>query len=236
MTIWFNDPMQLFDSKQALDMWPDPSQSPAARINATSRFIIYSSIMLYLIKRDIRVFYLGLLTLMSLWLLYKFRIVSSVSSKRPTNITAVDEPKSTGKNVRFNLQDSEPTCQLPTDNNPMGNVLLTDYTDNPTRQPACWAPSVEHDINEKLTNTFVPGNTRSRAPMPDVQRRAAARQFTPTAVTSIPGDQTAFAEWLYGKKNSPMFKDGSSPNGDPNFRGVQLEAFAGLNDDGNIRR
>ena len=46
-------------------------------------------------------------------------------------------------------------------------------------------------------------------------------------MTSIPGDQTAFAEWLYGGKGDDFCKTDPSLC-DPNARGVQLEAFSGL--------
>jgi len=70
--------------------------------------------------------------------------------------------------------------------------------------------------------------------MPEFQRNAYARQFVSGPVTSIPGDQTAFAEWLYGEKGAPMCKsEGTMCN--PNARGVQLEAFGGLDPTGDKR-
>jgi hypothetical protein len=53
-------------------------------------------------------------------------------------------------------------------------------------------------------------------------------------VSKLPGDQTAFAEWLYGPKNGPMCKT-DSKYCNPNARGVQLEAFRGLGRDGDRR-
>ena len=228
MKVWFSDPMELLDKKRMFDIWPVPEQSVTERINATSRFVILASLIMFLIKRDIRIFYLALMVLTTLWGLYKLKMVTGMHHKRPSDSVEVD------KKLRFALDDE--TCQAPTSDNPMGNVLLADYTTNPQRPPACWSESVSDQIDTTLTDTFAAGNSRSKAPMPDVQRRHAARQFTSTAVSRIPGDQTAFAELLYGKKNAPMFKDGSSSIGDPNFRGVQLEAFAGMGNDGNIRR
>jgi len=71
--------------------------------------------------------------------------------------------------------------------------------------------------------------------MPKYLRNAMERQFVSNPVTNIPGDQTAFAEALYGKKNAPMCKS-DTRFCDPNARGVQLEAFSGLSSDGNIGR
>ena len=75
---------------------------------------------------------------------------------------------------------------------------------------------------------------RSRSSLPQYQRNAAARQFVTTPVSNIPGDQTGFAEWCYGPKNGRDCR--SHPElCDPNARGVQLEAFAGLDSAGDSR-
>ena len=71
--------------------------------------------------------------------------------------------------------------------------------------------------------------------MPQQQRKAAARQFVTGPVTTIPGDQTGFAEWCYGKKFSPMCKSDPSVC-DPDSRGVQLDVFGGLATNGDRRR
>ena len=243
MTVWFSDPKQLFDVHKRMELWPGAHQNPADRINATSRFIILASMVLFLVKRDIRLLYLGFMVILALWCMHKFKMVSGMdktpaSSVPPSRkkVRFTDAGGTEHDIVDLDITAPDPVCTEPTFDNPMGNVLLSDYTADPQRPPACWSPSVHDEIDETLTNTFMAGNTRSRAPLPSVQKRAAARQFTSTPVSSIPGDQTAFAEWLYGKKNAPHFKDGSSPYGDPNFRGVQLEAFSGLDGDGNLRR
>jgi hypothetical protein len=70
--------------------------------------------------------------------------------------------------------------------------------------------------------------------MPKYLRNAAERQFISNPVTKIPGDQTAFAEWLYGPKNGPMCKS-DTQFCSPDARGVQLEAFAGLAPNGDKR-
>jgi len=125
-----------------------------------------------------------------------------------------------------------PECQLPTVDNPMANVLMSDYDGRPDRPSACRYETVRDEVNDMLSGRIPYGPQKSRSPMPDAQRNAFSRQFVSGPVTSIPGDQTAFAEWLYGEKGAPICK--SDPTlCSPNARGVQLEAFGGLasNDD-----
>jgi hypothetical protein len=195
---WFHNPSELFRSDAILSFWPTATQTPAERINASTRFIVYLACLIYLIKRDNRVLVLAAMVIAALYVLDKTGVIKS-----------------------------DVDCQLPTADNPMGNVLLTDYIDNPDRPPACYYPTVQDQVSEKLDDTVQYFMGKIRGPSPAVQRKAFARQFISAPVTSIPGDQTAFAEWLYGKKSAPLCRDDPSAC-DPNYWGPQTEAYAGL--------
>jgi hypothetical protein len=126
------------------------------------------------------------------------------------------------------------SCQMPTPNNPMGNVLITDFTDAPNRLEACYYPTVKPFVQAYSSDRIPYDAGRSRTSMPKYLRNAMERQFVSNPVTKIPGDQTAFAESLYGRKNAPMCKS-DTRFCDPNARGVQLEAFSGLGTNGDKR-
>jgi hypothetical protein len=210
MKTWFDKPQELVKEDKVLEFWPTSEQTPSERINAASRFIIYATCILYLTKRDPRVFVLGGTVLSVLFVMYKSKMVKEY----------------------YSVSDS--SCQLPTEDNPMGNVLMTDYTDAPNRLEACYYPTVKPLVKNILDNRIPYDSGRSRSPLPQYQQNAVARQFVTMPVSSIPGDQTGFAEWCYGKKNGPMCR--SDPRlCSPDARGVQLEAFAGLGVDGDIR-
>jgi hypothetical protein len=116
----------------------------------------------------------------------------------------------------------------------MGNVLITDYTDAPNRLEACYYPTVKPIVKSMLDDRIPYDAGRSRSALPQYQRNAAARQFVTAPVSKIPGDQTSFAEWCYGPKNGRDCR--SNPElCNPNARGVQLEAFAGLDPAGDSR-
>lgn len=208
---WFDDPRYIIRSDKLSSFWPSKTQSSEERINATSRFVIYSGILLYVIKKDNRIPILVIFTLCILFIMYKGKIIKEYLSG-----------------------DDYSVCQKPSKNNPMGNVLLSDYTDKPNRLGACLYEDVQDDVRKYVDNTFPVSNTRSRSALPEYQRRSAARQFISAPVSSIPGDQTAFAEWCYGKKNRPLCRDDPSMC-DPNARGAQPESFAGLDVSGTIR-
>jgi|TARA_B110000444_G_scaffold256934_1_gene294342 hypothetical protein len=209
MKAWFDDPKQLIRRDQISQFWPTSEQTPEDRINAASRFIIYIATVVFLIRRDPRIYVLALTVLTVIFVLYKTNMVKETfnhSLKRSSN------------------------CQEPTRNNPMANVLMTDYSDAPNRLEACYYSQP----NEFVTQGVPFDSGRSRTSLPKFQKNAIERQFVTNPVSQIPGDQTQFAEWLYGPKNGPMCKS-DSKYCNPDARGVQLEAFAGLGGDGDIR-
>jgi len=214
MQAWFDDPQQLTRADQVSQFWPNKDQTPEDRINAASRFIIYACCIIYITRRDPRIFVLGATVLAVLYVMYKSKMIKETYGIATSGDIA--------------------GCQMPTMDNPMGNVLITDYTDAPNRLEACYYPTVKPFVKSFLDDRIPYDAGRSRSAMPEYQRNAAARQFVTTAVSNIPGDQTAFAEWCYGPKNGPMCKsDGGVCS--PNARGVQLEAFGGIGYDGDKR-
>ena len=74
MKTWFDDPQQLVRADQVNQFWPTNEQTPEDRVNAASRFIIYVCTILYLIRRDPRVFVLGATVIAVIYVLYKFRL------------------------------------------------------------------------------------------------------------------------------------------------------------------
>lgn len=195
----FEDPKQLVRSDKVTEFWPTKEHSAGERVNATARFIIYATCILYLIKRDIRIFVLGGTAIGVLYVMERTNMVKK--------------------------------CDPPTVDNPMGNVLMNEYSDRPDRPSACEDRELK---NARLVEKIPYGAQRSRSALPEYQRNGFSRQFVTMPVTDIPGDQTAFAEWLYGAKGEPNCRtDPSLCN--PNARGVQLEAFSGLDFSGNFR-
>jgi hypothetical protein len=212
MKVWFEDPKQLVSNKKILEFWPNSKQTPEDRINSASRFIIYTMCVLFVIRRDPRIFVLGATMLSIIYVMYKAKLI-----KEPYDST-----------------EKYSVCQKPTKDNPMGNVLMTDYTDAPNRLEACYYATAQPSIKKFSSETVNYDMGRSRSALPTHKRNAFERQFVTAPVSKIPGDQTAFAEWLYGSKNRPMCKTDTKLC-NPDARGVQLEAFAGIGSDGDVR-
>ena len=211
MTSWFEDPKQLIRTDKVLEFWPSKTLTPEERINATARFIIYATCIIYLINRDIRIFVLGGTALGVLYIMERSDMVRE------------GLPKTANNGI---------PCQLPSQDNPCANVLMTDFSDRPDRPSACYAPTVKNSTDAYITNGIKYGPSRSRSSLPRFQRNALARQFTTTSNSSLGNDP--YYEFIHGKKGEKTCRQDPRLC-DPNARGVQLEAFAGLQPTGDRR-
>jgi len=166
-TVWFDDPKQLFETSQLSKFWPTYDQSVTDRVNATSRFIIYVSLVILLIQKDPRILVLAAVTLGVLYVFYK-----------------------SGSIIPGFGDDNKPRCTGSTLDNPMGNVLLSEYTTDPNRPAACVNQA---DVKRNLDDTFV----RDAADIYG-SRNGAARAFYTMPNTTIPNDQESFLNFLGG--------------------------------------
>lgn len=185
------DPREIFRNDKLLEFWPTAKQSASERVAATSRFVIYASVLIYIINRDPRVFALGVLVLAILFYLYNANLIKDGKLRPAQGDGRVSGP--------FREQ-----VFMPSYNNPMGNVLLTDYVDYPDRPSAAWYPSVRQEVATQWATIH-----------PFERKRDAERNFYTVASTTIPNDQTAFAQAAYGKPFSPFCKDQGGEACDP---------------------
>jgi len=200
------DLKEIFRSDKLLDFWPTSKQTAKERVLSTTRFVLYATCIIYLIQRDTRIFALGLLVLGVLYYLQ-------------TNNMIVDGKQSLASGRQPNIL--QPNVTLPTRDNPMGNVLMNDYVDEPDRPSAAWYPSVRTEVQQQWSKIH-----------PFERIRDAERNFYTMPVTTIPGDQTGFAEASFGKKFSPMCKDQGGTACDPdnfNFHFPEVTQMRGGN-------
>ena len=181
------DPREIFRSDKLFEFWPTATQTAKERVAATTRFVIYAMTILYLIKRDARILALGILVLAVLYFLFTSNMIPD-GQVRPAF--------SDGRPPWFGRD----AVTMPTFDNPMANVLYTDYTDRPDRPPAAWYPSVAQEVAREWE--FI---------HPFEKKRDAERNFYTAPSSSIPNDQTSFAEASFGPKFGPFCKDGSGP-------------------------
>jgi hypothetical protein len=196
---------EVFKRENLMDFWPSDRQSAKERVEATTRFIVYAVVLLFLIRRDSRVVLLGGLVLAVLYGLYFNNMIpegarSAYVSKGLQGFT------------------------MPTVDNPMGNILMGEYSTDPNRSPAAWYPSVRKEVQTDfdIVHPFEKG-------------RDFERNFYTTASTTIPNDQAAFAQAAYGRPFAPQCRDtpgACDPEGNPNARFPERPQMRGGNGGG----
>ena len=72
---------ELFKSDKILQFWPSDKQTPKERAYATTRFILYASCIIYLIRRDVRILLVGGLALFAVYYMYKNGMIKDTEYK-----------------------------------------------------------------------------------------------------------------------------------------------------------
>ena len=108
----------------------------------------------------------------------------------------------------FTEKDKAKVFQEPESTNPFGNVLIPDYEYNPNKKPA--PPSFNANINEDILNKTKQMVIEANPGQPDIADKLfhdlgeqlvfeqSMRPFYSNPSTTIPNDQTSFAEFCYG--------------------------------------
>jgi hypothetical protein len=214
---WTNDPSVLFNKDSITQLWPNQKMTNEAKMNAVSRLVILLTILGFMLTRNIKIIFIGAITLAILFTVYKFRkqiLVNSLiqnvgttegfsnsNSKMTTDSKTTYNPVTLETVLRSNFH---PT----TKKNPFGNVLLTDIADSPNRLAAApsFNPDVYDDIDSavkkqsqmlnpgiKNTNKQLYGDLKGNYDLDNSMMR-----FYSTANTRVENDQGSFSQYLYG--------------------------------------
>jgi len=217
---WSNDPQILWNTKYLVDIWPSNKMNLESQLNALSRLIIYLSIFGFLISLNIMYLITGILTLIPIYLIYKFRKSPIVKKTLEgfSNFQGWDPQVHTDSGKTQPLQKfMDKTFYDSSSNNPFGNVLLTEIMDDPKRKaaPPSFNPNTYDDIltdAKKMVQEQNPGIKNTNKQLfgdlwDQYELDFCLRSFNTTPNTRIPNDQGAYADYLYG--TMPSCKDGN---------------------------
>lgn len=176
------------------------------KLNALTRGLVVLTLLSFLYSHNTRLLIIGVILLVAIFLFhwaYKRQEGFFLSQRE-----ALDRIQQLRKNSDDVFQPASPV-------NPLSNVLVTDWTENPLKKPA---PPVEKNSDNILLQakrTVVQQNPGQ----PDIAEKLFAdladefdfeqsmRPFYSTASSTIPNDQKAFSEFCYGSMIS--CKDGN---------------------------
>lgn len=185
MTFWIKDPTILFNQKYISQIWPYDSLSYDAKLNASTRFVILITLLGYVLINHIMIIILGLIIIGSIVILYMYNKKEGMFDPyyKVTDQQKIDE------------------------NNPFGNVLMSDYKYNPNKKESNeeYSPSLEQRINSKVMDFVIQENQDNS----DIQHlfnntgdqfifEQNLRQFNSNPSTTIPNKQDDFLKFCYG--------------------------------------
>jgi len=193
------------------------------KLNTISRLVIILSILGFLLTMNKSILLIGVLTLIVIFAMYKIRkqkVTKDMLDGSKEGFSGIDVKNQQETIINPDtLKNYLKSEFMPVNKkNPLGNVLLTEIMDNPTRKPAppSFNTEVYEDINvstKKMVQSLNPGikNTNKQL-YGDLGEQFEFDQsqwsFYSTPNTKIPNDQGAFADYLYG--DMPSCRDGNA--------------------------
>lgn len=203
--VWFNNVNNLFEQCSLLDIIPTQQMTMGDKMNAITRFVIYLSLILVLIKQQYVYLYVCVVPIILMYIIYIFYL-----SDPKERFDSKDNDKSTdplAKNELSDLdmekvmEDALKDCQGPTADNPMMNLNIADNFHS--RKPACnnSIPSISNKITsmiESCSDKLYNDTTNL------FNSKTNQRDFI-TQPNTMPGnDQVEFAKWCYDTPVSCM--------------------------------
>ena len=98
---------ELFNSDKVLIFWPTKNQSAKERVYATTRFILYLSCILYIIRRDVRILIMGAALIFILYMMYKNGMIKEGERKPTGAFGTVQNPMANARHGEELTQTTE---------------------------------------------------------------------------------------------------------------------------------
>ena len=201
VSFWLENPNTLLNKNYITEIWPNSDFNLARKLNAITRLIIILTILGYFFTKSPYIPVSALVSIVILVIIYKTKMKTE----------KVEEFVGSFKKRDAAVKDLDTILQkeftMPTKKNPVMNVLMTEYSENPKRKPA--APSynevVEEEINEKAQRK---DNKLFKNLGDNLSFENSMRNFYAMPNSQIPNNQKDFAMFCYG--NMPSCKEGSA--------------------------
>jgi len=216
---WLDDPAVLWS--QATEFFPfteNDKRCTASALNSFTRFGIYLGVLLAAVRLEPLWLLVGLLFAVfsvGAWYFMDSRGATregfagtvqaqDLDHKFITTAPILDPRDVIGQYVPDVIGRARKERTEPTAANPFMNVLVSEYSEHPNRFPAANVDdmSVRAELDSYFQTMFAsdPGDVFGKT--------QSQRAFVAAPVTTIPNDQTAFANWLY-RVPGQTYKEGN---------------------------
>ena len=196
---WLENPNILLNKKYITEIWPSDNFDLARKLNAITRIIIIMAILGYYLTKSPFIPVSAIVSLIVLVIIFKSK--NKIIKEGNTNM-----------NINRNNEEFKQLLKkeftVPTQENPVMNILMNEYKDNPKRKPA--APVYNEQVHQEM-NQKAKSKTDKRLFKnlgDNISFENSMRNFYAMPNTEIPNNQKDFALFCYG--NMPSCKDGDA--------------------------
>lgn len=190
--IWYKDLLDFLRLDELPKFIPTTDMKYEEQLNAVLRFAIYLSLVLFLVKRDVRVWYITIFIALLTIGMYEFYSRNKWLQRELYK----------KMNIHYE-HDKDRFCSMPTKNNPFMNPLVNEIAEFPNRPPAC---DMSNGRVQRMAESAFENNLYRD--VDDIwSRKSSSRNWHTLPSTTIPNDSASFANWLY--KTGPTCKEGN---------------------------
>jgi hypothetical protein len=190
--IWYRDLHGFMSDRNVIKFVPDATMSRVEQLNSLMRFSMYLSVLLMIARRSVGPAFIAAFVAALTWGLYESHETDQKRMEGMLSEQDVQKDRRTGR-----------VCTKPSLHNPFMNVLSVDPVVRPHRPAAC---NVQRsDVKRRMESAYA--HNLYRDSDDPLNRNSSSRQFYTMPVTTIPGDQNAFAKWCFGV--GPTCKEGN---------------------------
>lgn len=196
--------------QEFFEIFPTNKMSFERKVNSIIRLVVLLSLIGFLITRSVTFVVAGIVTVGAIIILYYYQKNKEIKEikKSESASTAVVEGFEEINNEKEMDTLMEHQYVKTTKSNPLSNVVLTEYTEDPLRKPA--SPAFNPVVADNITSSIKKAVQSMNPTIDNTNQQLfgglynqfdldqSNRAFYSTAITTIPNDQGAYASFLYG--------------------------------------
>ena len=207
--VWFEDPSYLLKFR-GHNIIAKEQLTYVEWVNFISQIIILLTFVGFILTKKHSYIFVGGVTLLCVYILYSLHKKRRDNNKEGFNVKSyMDSDSST--TVEELKQVIQNECTPIKDNNPFGNVLMTDIGNKPTRKPA--PPASDPNTHKEIIGA-IEGSVQKNNPDINVSKDVfgddsqkfmldrSTLAFHTMPSTTIPNSQGGFSQFLYGTMGS----------------------------------
>jgi len=206
---WTEDPNVLFNKEYVFEFYPTSDMTYYQKLNTITRVVLLISVLLFIFTRNLWIF---VVTGITLFAIYVYYLNNKNKNTKKELLEGYSNPTRVFLKEKRNIPNNIELFNHPTTQNPFSNVLVPDIEYNPTRKGA---PPITNELVSDSILKHAKDLVQEQNPgQPNIADKLfknlndklvfeqSLRPFHSTANTTIPNDQSGFADFCYGQMTS----------------------------------